>query len=61
MNKELPNKTIEAVQVERDLVSCYTRILKKTDNPQVKAIIRDLILMEEMNEVLLRSLSYHLG
>jgi hypothetical protein len=29
-------------------------------NPKVKAVIKDLLLMEEMNEVLLRSLNQNL-
>ena len=49
-----------AIVAEADLQDCYRRLAVQTGNPRVKAVLRDLLLMEEMNEVLLRSLNQSL-
>lgn len=49
-----------AITAEADLQDCYRRLVTRTGNPKVKAVLHDLLLMEEMNEVLLRSLSQSL-
>lgn len=49
-----------AITAEADLQSCYRRLMTHTGSPKVKAVIHDLLLMGEMNEVLLRSISQSL-
>lgn len=38
------------------LQDCYRRMSSQARDPKVKAVLHDLLLMEEMNEVLLRSI-----
>lgn len=57
MRKHLVLETSRAIQVERDLVSCLQRLLRRAVNPRMRKVIHDLIVMEEMNEMLLRSLT----
>ena len=45
-----------AIKAEVQLQDCYRRMSANADSPKVRAVIHDLLLMEEMNEVLLRSL-----
>ena len=61
MENNLIQKTKTAINQEKKLVECFEDMLVQSENPRAKAIIHDLILMEEMNEVLLRSLNQHLG
>jgi hypothetical protein len=57
MTKEIFKKAQEAIMAEVTLQDCYRRMSQDTANPKVKAVLHDLLLMEEMNEVLLRSLN----
>ena len=61
MKKDLIEKTKTAIQHEKKLVECFEEMLSESKNPRAKVIIHDLILMEEMNEVLLRSLNEHMN
>lgn len=51
----------KAISAELKLQACYKKMSAQSPNPKVKAVIHDLLLMEEMNEVLLRSLNQNLG
>lgn len=57
----LKTEAKRAIKAEVKLQDCYRRMSDKADNPKVKAVLHDLLLMEEMNEVLLRSLNENLG
>lgn len=57
MPQPIVKQTKDAIAYEKELVECFHKMLDASPNPKTKAIIHDLILMEEMNEVLLRSLS----
>ncbi|MDD2807628.1 MAG: hypothetical protein PHW95_03875 [Patescibacteria group bacterium] len=60
MSNELLNEAQRALTVEIKLQDCYRKMSQRADNPKVKAVLHDLLLMEEMNEVLLRSLHQRL-
>lgn len=61
MSQDLAVEAKKAISAELKLQDCYRRMSARADNPRVKAIVHDLLLMEEMNEVLLRSLNQNLG
>lgn len=46
----------KAITAEHLLQNCYRRMSTQVADPKVKAVLHDLLLMEEMNEVLLRSI-----
>ncbi len=46
----------QAIQAGRMIQDSYGRLLESVDSPELRTLVRDLILMEEMNEVLLKSL-----
>ncbi|MFA5021796.1 MAG: hypothetical protein WC508_01835 [Patescibacteria group bacterium] len=50
----------EALAAELKLQDCYRKMVTKAKDPKVKAVIHDLLLMEELNEVLLRSIKQNL-
>jgi len=50
----------KAIKAEIELQRHYRQMANGVNNPKVKAVLHDLLLMEEMNEVLLRSLNQHL-
>ncbi|OGY43032.1 MAG: hypothetical protein A2729_05725 [Candidatus Buchananbacteria bacterium RIFCSPHIGHO2_01_FULL_39_14] len=56
MPPEMLNEAQKAISAEAQLQHCYRKMQAMAINPKVKAVIHDLLLMEEMNEVLLRSL-----
>ena len=56
MPLDLLSEAKKAIAAEVKLQDCYRRMSREAGNPKVKAVIHDLLLMEEMNEVLLRSL-----
>jgi len=60
MPAPIKREITRAIVAEADLQDCYRRLAFETGNPRVKAVLRDLLLMEEMNEVLLRSLNQSL-
>jgi len=60
MSYDLNKETKRAISAELRLQDCYREMSAKASNPRVKALIHDLLLMEEMNEVLLRSLNHSL-
>jgi len=51
----------KAISAERLLQDCYRRMSSEASDPKVKAVLHDLLLMEEMNEVLLRSINQRVG
>ena len=60
----LPNIAAEArkaISAERLLQDCYRRMSSEARDPKVKAVLHDLLLMEEMNEILLRSINQRVG
>jgi rubrerythrin len=61
MSEELEKVAKKAISAEIELQDCYRKMSEQAKNPKVKAVIHDLLLMEEMNEVLLRSLNQNLG
>lgn len=61
MSQELLNEAQQALTAEIKLQDCYRKMSRRADNPKVKAVLHDLLLMEEMNEVLLRSLRQRLA
>ena len=61
MPEALLKQTKKAIEHEKELVDCFHKMMKDSPNPRTKAIIHDLILMEEMNEVLLRSITHQVG
>ncbi|MAF13755.1 MAG: hypothetical protein CMI53_02575 [Parcubacteria group bacterium] len=61
MTYDLVKETKRAIAAELKLQQCYREMSTKSDNPKVRAVIHDLLLMEEMNEVLLRSLNHSLS
>ena len=61
MPQNLIQEIDQAIKAEKDLVGSYQKMLKISPNTKIKTIIHDLIIMEEMNEVLLRSLNQHLN
>lgn len=60
MSDNIIEEAQKAIAAEIKLQECYRRMVQKTSNPKVKAVLHDLLLMEEMNEVLLRSLNHSL-
>lgn len=61
MTEDLHAAAKKAISAEVKLQSYYREMSNQATNPKVKAVIHDLLLMEEMNEVLLRSLKQSLG
>lgn len=57
MQRDLLKQVHEALTTGIKLQDCYRKMTIRADNPKVKAVLHDLLLMEEMNEVLLRSLN----
>jgi len=57
----LKKEAKKAIVAEAKLQDCYRKMSTRSDNPKVKAVIHDMLLMEEMNEVLLRSLNQNLN
>lgn len=60
MSKGLMLEAKKAISAEIKLQGYYRRMERQATNPKVKAVLHDLLLMEEMNEVLLRSLNENL-
>ena len=60
MSSQLSNRAKKAISAELKLQDCYREMAAEANNPKVQAVIHDLLLMEEMNEVLLRSLNQSL-
>ena len=56
MALDLVSEAKKAITAEIKLQDCYRRMKEQTSNPKVRAVLHDLLLMEEMNEVLIRSL-----
>ncbi|MBI4133616.1 hypothetical protein HY478_03305 [Candidatus Uhrbacteria bacterium] len=46
----------QAIQAGHSVQESYVRLLDAIESPDLRNVVRDLLLMEEMNEVLLRSL-----
>ena len=61
MPYDIEQESRKAISAELELQACYRRMSSQASNPKVRAVIHDLLLMEEMNEVLLRSLNQSLG
>lgn len=52
----LKKKVEEAITTERNLQSYYQEMMRMTPDPEHRSVLRDLLLHNEMNEVLLRSM-----
>jgi hypothetical protein len=61
MPDKLSKEAQEALMAGVKLQDCYRKIAFESNNPKVKAVVHDMLLMEEMNEVLLRSLNQSFG
>ena len=61
MSPSLIKEARKAISAELQLQESYRKMAGQTQNPKVKAVLHDLLLMEEMNEILLRSLNQHIG
>lgn len=59
-SNKLAEQAKKAISAEIKLQSYYRSMEKQASSPKVKAVLHDLLLMEEMNEVLLRSLNQNL-
>lgn len=46
----------QAIQAGHSMQESYTRLLDVIESPELRNVVRDLLLMEEMNEALLRNL-----
>ncbi len=57
MKNTIVTEANKAIVAELALQDYYRRMARAVTNPKVKAVLHDLLLMEEMNEVLLRSIS----
>jgi len=60
MSPHLQKEAKKAISAELELQACYRRMSTRAENPKVRAVLHDLLLMEEMNEVLLRSINQRL-
>ncbi|MFH1537170.1 MAG: hypothetical protein ABID45_04225 [Patescibacteria group bacterium] len=57
MQKEiLGQKALGAIRAERELQKQYNEMLSLANDNEHKSVLRDLILHNEMNEVLLKSM-----
>lgn len=57
MEKELlGQKAIRAIRKEKELQKQYNEMLEMANDNEHQSVLRDLILHNEMNEVLLRSM-----
>ena len=57
MKKEiLGQKALGAIRAERELQKQYNEMLSLANDNEHKSVLRDLILHNEMNEVLLKSM-----
>ncbi|MBU0732498.1 hypothetical protein KKC88_06525 [Patescibacteria group bacterium] len=57
MKKELlGQKALQAIEAERELQKQYNDMLEMADENEHQSVLRDLIMHNEMNEVLLKSM-----
>lgn len=56
MGSKIAQEAKRAIRAGAKLQSYYRSMQQDASNPKVKAVLHDLLLMEEMNEMLLRSL-----
>ena len=61
MARNLIKEARKAITAEVKLQSYYRQMSQKAANPKVKAVLHDLLLMEEINEMLLHSLNQRMG
>jgi len=54
MSKPWFYETKKALEAGQKMQKCYTRLLRKAPNPEIKSMLDDLLRIEEMNELLLR-------
>ena len=47
----------QAIQAGHVVQESYSRLLDAIEAPELRNVVRDLLFMEEMNEVLLRNLT----
>ena len=57
MEDKLSQQARRAIAAEQYLQNVFRQMQHRTSNTRVSAVIHDLLLMEEMNEVLLKSIS----
>ncbi len=57
MQKEiLGQKALRAIEAEKELQKQYNEMLEMADENEHQSVLRDLIMHNEMNEVLLKSM-----
>jgi len=57
MSVQIAQEAQRAIAAGRYLQDCYRKMQPQATDKRTQAVIHDLLLMEELNEVLLRSLS----
>lgn len=57
MSKEINQAKVQAIEAEAKLLQCYQKMVRRTRDPKVKSVLRDMMLTEEMNEILLKTLN----
>ena len=60
MDSTLTTEVKRAISAEIKLQECYRNMAGNSASPKIQALLHDLLLMEEMNEVLLRLLDQSL-
>jgi len=56
-NTEITKAKRRAIMAEEKLIQCYRQMANQSDDPKVRSVLRDIMLMEEMNEILLKTLN----
>ncbi|MBU1164803.1 hypothetical protein KKA15_04560 [Patescibacteria group bacterium] len=55
-NVEVTKAKRRAIVAEEKLIRCYRQMAHQSPDPKVRSVLRDMMLMEEMNEILLKTL-----
>lgn len=50
------HRAAKVIRAEQDVQSNYHHLLQETEDPHMRSILRDLLLYEEMNELILRDM-----
>ena len=61
MPESMVKEAKRAIAAQQYLQDCYRRMQHQAPNAKLGAVLHDLVLTEELNEVLLRSLAQNLS
>ncbi|MEK7158132.1 MAG: hypothetical protein AAB733_00970 [Patescibacteria group bacterium] len=50
------HRAAKVIRAEQDVQNNYHHLLQETEDPHIRSILRDLLLYEEMNELILRDM-----